>query len=203
MVAVEKRVWTPEEYFAFEQSHDQRYELLDGMIRLMSGASAIHNEIVMNTSASLHGQLRKRPCKVYVTDMRVKLSGQRSYVYPDVVVVCGNPILADNRFDTLLNPTLLIEVLSPSTEAYDRGKKAEHFRTMETLQEYLLIAQERTHMEHYRRVDGSWVVEDVNDADAIITLQSIECSLALADVYEKVDFSQAEPPAPDWNTTLE
>ena len=194
MVAVEKRVWTPEEYLAYERASQERHELINGEIRLMSSASEEYVTIVINTASSLHSQLRKRPCKTYASDLRVKLKGNASYSYPDVIVVCGERILEDDKFDTLLNPTVIFEVLSPSTEVYDRGRKFEFYRALESLQEYVLIAQDRPHVEHYRRADDEWILQDFDSLESTLTLASIECALTLADIYEKVDFSDPPPP---------
>ena len=198
MVAVEKRVWTPEEYLAYERASQERHELINGEIRLMSGASEEQVTIVINTASSLHSQLRKRPCKTYASDLRVKLKGNASYAYPDVVVVCGERMLEDDKFDTLLNPTVIFEVLYPSTEVYDRGRKFEFYRALDSLQEYVLIAQDRPHVEHYRRADDEWILQDFDSLESTLTLASIECTLTLADIYEKVDVSNPPPlfPAP-------
>jgi len=194
MVAIRGQVWTEAAYLAFERSSEERHEYLDGHIYLMSGASANHNLVVGNAYAALHAQLRKRPCVIYPSDMRVKVRPSGLYTYPDISVVCGTPQFADDEHDTLLNPTLLIEVLSPSTESYDRGKKFQNYRMLDSLQEYVLIAQDSTRIERYtRQADDEWLLKDVSQVEAVLELPSIQCSLALADVYEKVTFEN-EPP---------
>ena len=130
---------TPEDYLALERSADFKSEYFDGEIFAMTGASEPHNTIVANTLSEIRQQLKKRPCKVYANDMRVKVDPTGLYTYPDVVVVCGKARLEDAHLDTLLNPTLIVEVLSDSTEAYDRGRKFEHYRKLESLAEYVLI----------------------------------------------------------------
>lgn len=187
MSALPKTIMTPEEYLAFERIHEVKHEYVQGEIFAMTGASWNHNRIVANALASLHMQIRRGPCNICPSDMRVK-SSPRNYHYPDVVVVCGDPQFEGNEFDTLLNPTVIIEVLSPSTEAYDRGKKFEFYRALPSLQEYLLIAQDRVSIDHYVRREGQWWLTSANRLEDTITLPSIDCTLALADVYEKIAF---------------
>ncbi|MCB9456599.1 MAG: Uma2 family endonuclease [Anaerolineaceae bacterium] len=193
MSALPEIPWTGKDYLAFERESDEKHEFVDGVVYAMTGASERHNLVTGSAYASLYSQLRKRPCRVYPSDMRVKVAQTGIYTYPDISIVCEPPRFEDDRQDTLLNPVVLIEVLSPSTENYDRGKKFQHYRTLESLQEYLLIAQDSPHIEHYRRqADNQWLLTDVAQADAVIELPSIACTLALADVYEKVDFEEAE-----------
>lgn len=184
---------TPEEYLAFERASEFRHEYFGGEVYAMSGASEKHNLITLNIAASLHGQLRKRPCKVYSESMRVKMKALRSYAYPDVVALCGDPQFADDEFDMLLNPQVIIEVLSPSTEGYDKTGKFVHYRQLESLQEFLLVAQVAPHIEHYvRQTDGSWQLRDILGIHAQLTIDTIGCDLMLEDVYEKVSFAGDE-----------
>jgi Uma2 family endonuclease len=181
---------TPEEYLAVERKAEYKSEYLAGEVFAMSGASEAHNLIAGNVFAALHAQLRKRPCKVYPSDMRVKVSATDLYTYPDVTVVCGEAQFDDDRQDTLLNPTVIVEVLSPSTEGYDRGAKFEHYRKLESLREYVLIAQDKHHVEHYvRQPDNQWLLSETDSLPDTIHLPSINCDLALADVYDKVDIA--------------
>ena len=193
MVANAQKKWTVEEYLAFERSSEEKHEYYAGEIFAMSGASREHNLIVTNTVVSLGSQLRGRPCEVYPSDMRIKVSAIK-YTYPDVSVVCDEPQFMDGEFDTLLNPTFIVEVLSSSTENYDRGKKSEHYRTLESLQEYVLIAQNEVHVEHYIRASGKWVLTEAKTLEAAIELPSIGCKLLLADVYDKVTFATDNSP---------
>jgi Uma2 family endonuclease len=187
MVAQLKVAVSEEEYLARERAGEDRHEYRRGEIVAMVGASREHNLIVTDTVRSLGTQLRKRPCELYSNDMRLKIATLGKYTYPDIVVVCGEPRFADDYVDNLLNPTVLIEVLSPSTEAYDRGEKFEHYRAIDSLREYLLIAQDRYHIDHFvRQDDGQWLLRDADGLAATLTLASIGCQLALADVYEKV-----------------
>lgn len=181
---------TPEDYLATERSAEFKSEFFNGEIFAMSGASQSHNTIVLNVGAELRQQLKKRPCKAYVNDMRVKVNLTGLYTYPDVAVVCGKAQFDDAHFDTLLNPTLIIEVLSDSTEAYDRGRKFEHYRKLESLVEYVLIAQNRPHVESYRRQpDQQWLLAECEGLDGIVHLPSIGCELALAEIYDKLELS--------------
>ena len=133
-------------------------------------------------------QLKARPCTTYPSDMRVKVSPTGLYTYPDVTVVCGEARFEDNQQDTLLNPTLIVEVLSESTEAYDRGGKFAHYRKLTSLMEYVLITQTKPHIEHYvRQPDNQWLLSEADSVPDTIHLPSIECHLALAEVYDKVD----------------
>lgn len=189
MSAMEKDHWSPEDYLAFERSSDQKHEYLAGSIYAMAGVSRNHNLIASQVNGIFYMQLRQRPCEHYQGDMRLKVTATGLYTYPDVLVVCDTPIFDDKHKDTLLNPTVLVEVLSPSTENYDRGKKFQHYRALPSLQDYLLIAQDSTHVEHYtRQPDEHWLLADFTDLQATIHLTSINCTLLLADIYEKVVF---------------
>lgn len=195
---------TEAEYLEFERSSELKHEFLDGEIYAMSGASRAHNLICMTASFLLYSQLRGRPCETYQSDMRVKVPATGLYTYPDVTVVCGQVELADEAFDTLLNPTIIIEVLSPSTERYDRGRKFQHYRKLPSLQEYVLIAQDAPRIEHYRRgQDGTWLLTDASGLEAVVQLPAIGCTLALSEVYEQVAFTaeeQEETPQNDEET---
>ncbi|MDT5062467.1 MAG: hypothetical protein QOH63_2926 [Acidobacteriota bacterium] len=180
--------YTPEEYLALERQAEYKSEYFNGEIFAMTGASRKHNLVAGNVFASLHGQLKKRPCEIYPSDMRVKVSPTGLYTYPDVVIVCGEPIFDDKQKDTLLNPTVLVEVLSKSTASYDRGEKFEHYRKLDSLAEYLVIAQNKHHVEHYaRQLDNRWLLSETDDIQTTIHLSSIECDLALVDIYDKVE----------------
>jgi Uma2 family endonuclease len=179
---------TPEEYLALERQAEYKSEYFNGEIFAMTGASRRHNLVAGNVFASLHVQLKKRPCEIYPSDMRVKVSSTGLYAYPNVVIVCGEPIFDDKQKDTLLNPTVLVEVLSKSTASYDRGEKFEHYRKLDSLAEYLVIAQNKHHVEHYvRQPDNRWLLSETDDIQTTIHLSSIECDLALVDIYDKVE----------------
>ena len=150
-----EKTWTPAEYLAFErEQHDAKHEYLDGRIipmaetiHGMAGASLAHNRIVSNLVISLGTQMRGRPCDVFSSDMCLHIPATGLYTYPDIAALCDEPRFEDDQLDVLLNPSLIIEVLSPSTEAYDRGAKFDHYRSIASLQTYLLIAQDRAHVE--------------------------------------------------------
>jgi Uma2 family endonuclease len=183
-----KRIWTEAEYLAFERSSEQKHEFLNGEIFAMAGAKENHNLIVTNVIATLHSQVRKRPCRVYPTDMRIKSTATGLHTYPDVVVVFDTPQFEYVERDTLLNPTVIIEVLSPSKEAYERGEKFQNHRTIKSVQECVLISQDNLLLEHYIRQQNHWLVNFPDTLGAVITLPSIDCTLVLSDVYEKVTF---------------
>lgn len=191
-MALPKTYVREEDYLEMERASETKHEYYNGEVFEMAGASRKHTIITMNTGASLHAQLRKRPCTVHQSDLRVKIPATRFYTYPDVVVVCGEALFDDRYEDILLNPTLIAEVLSPSTEAYDRGEKFRLYRTSASLQEYLLISQEKVYIEHFQRDGDAWRLQDADALEAVITLSSIGCTLALADVYEKVRFEEAD-----------
>jgi Uma2 family endonuclease len=176
-----------QEYLALEKQAAYKSEYIAGTIVAMSGASREHNLIVTNIVTSLGQQFRGRSCKVYANDMRVKMPASDLYVYPDVVVVCGTPQFEDSDLDTLLNPTLVIEVLSQSTEFRDRGVKAQGYRLIDSLTEYLLIAQDRCRIEQYtRQADNQWLLVDFYTLEETVNLVSTRCTLLLQDVYDRV-----------------
>ena len=190
---------TPQAYLAQERDAETKSEYYAGQVYAMSGASEAHNLIVWNVGGELRSRLKKRPCKGYPSDMRVKVSPTGLYTYPDVTVVCGKPEFDDKRKDTLLNPTVIIEVLSESTEAYDRGKKFAHYRTLESLAEYLLIAQDAVAIDDYvRQLGGGWMLTAYRGLKAVAMIDAIDCELPLAEVYDKVEGLDGG----DWGRTL-
>lgn len=202
---------TEEEYLAIERQAEYKSEYYRGKVYPMAGgskrsaldvtaeagASETHNLITVNIAVELHGMMKNRPCKVYSSDMRVRIQATGSDTYPDVVVVCGKAIFDNTIKDTLINPMVIIEVLSESTEAYDRGKKFEKYRLIPELREYGLVAQDRPYVEVFTRSDATaqWVLSEATGADAAIELLSIECTLPLADIYSKVEFDEQLEPA--------
>ena len=180
--------YTPEEYLALERQAQCKSEYYAGEVFAMAGASRWHNLIVANVIGELRSQLKGRPCTTYPSDMRVKISPTGLYTYPDVIVVCGEAQFEDTQQDTLLNPTLIVEVLSESTEAYDRGGKFAHYRKLASLMEYVLIAQTKSHIEHYvRQPDNRWLLEEAESLHGTVHFPAIDCHLSLAEVYNKVD----------------
>jgi len=178
--------YTAEEYLTLERSAAYKSEFHDGQIYAMTGASREHNLVSGNIYRELSLQLKKRPCEAYINDMRVKAVEANSYHYPDIAVVCGTPQFEDAQVDTLLNPTVLIEVLSPSTEAYDRGGKFAHYRKISTLREYLLVSQDQPSIERYKRQGDVWILTEAVGREASVPLESIDCVLSLREVYDKV-----------------
>jgi Uma2 family endonuclease len=180
---------TPEEYLRLERAAETRSEYLDGQMIPMPGASREHNLIVANLLLTLGNELFDRPFEIYPSEMRVKVNFTGLYTYPDVVVAASHPHFEDHHVDTLLDPILLIEVLSKSTESYDRGRKFSHYRAVESLLEYVLVTQSECRIEQYvRQADGKWLYAESTDPDGSIELSSIACRLPLTRVYHKVEF---------------
>lgn len=187
---------TPQEYLDLERKSEIRSEYIDGEMFAMSGASERHILIVANLQGEIWSQLRGKPCKVYPTEMRVKVSPTGMYTYPDIAALCGKAELEDAHVDTLLNPSVIIEVLWDSTEAYDRGEKFAHYRRIDSLREYVLVSQNKIRVEHYRRDGDEWILSEISGADAVLPLESIDCHVAVSTIYEKVEFDQALTDSP-------
>jgi Uma2 family endonuclease len=203
MSAVPKIYLTPTEYLAFERQSDIKHEYFRGELFAMAGASRQHVTISTNLAYLLVGQLKGRSCNVFNGDMRVKVSPTGLYTYPDASVVCGRPRFEDKELDVLLNPTVIVEILSKSTEAYDRGEKFAQYRTLDTLADYLLISQDRPLIERFtRQPDGVWLFTESAGLDAVMPIESIQCQLPLAEVYDRVEFDQP-PPAPKLSVVKE
>ena len=179
--------YTSEEYLEFERKSVVRHEYLDGEIYEMAGANKQHNIISTNIVRLLGNQLFDRDCNVFGGDMRVKITATEKYTYPDIVAVCGEENYEDETEDTLLNPSLIIEILSKSTEAYDRGGKFEYYQTIESFQEYILIAQEPFRVEQYVRKDKNiWTYFEFRDSEDVLKFDSIGGELKLKDIYHKI-----------------
>jgi len=187
-----KHFITQEEYLEFERAAFEKHEYFDGEMFDMSGASLEHAGITSNINATFALQLKGRPCKSFQSDLRIHIPETGLYTYPDVIVVCGKPQLLDDTYlDTLLNPDLIVEVLSPSTAEYDMNVKFEHYRKIDSLKEYVLVWQDKKRVARYtKRDDESWILNDFIGDDAHIDLTSIECSLSMDDIYDKVDLSE-------------
>lgn len=196
MAAHPKRKYTLEEYFDLERSTNERFEYWNGEIYSMSGVSENHAQIETNSVTLLSNNLRERPCRVFPANMRLKVPSLPPYRYGDVSALCGQPSFEKiGGVDALTNPTLIIEVLSDSTEAYDRGDKFTHYKSIPSLREYLLLAQHRPHITQYvKQEDGSWSYREVNDLSASVHLTSVDCVLELSEVYRDVTFSAAPSP---------
>ena len=187
-VAIQTQL-TPEEYLTRERKAITKSEFVRGKIVAMAGASYNHTVITMNISGELYLQLKNRECTVHTNDMRVKASATSSYFYPDVVVVCDKPRFEDDTFDTLLNPIVLIEVLSPSTEDDDRIDKFSHYQQLASLQEYILVLQDEVHVEHYMRHETLWKPTEFRSIENLLSLTSIACELSLRDIYRRIEFA--------------
>lgn len=180
---------SPEDYLAQERNAEFKSEYLNGEIYAMAGASRNHNQITSNLVVSLGSQLANEPCGVYVSDMKVRTRTTETskYSYPDVVMTCGEELFEDSQGDVLLNPQIIIEVLSNSTEAYDRGLKFFHYQLIPSLQEYLLVSQHYCRIEHYqRRADKQWVYREFHQMEDTIPLATVDCLLQVKDVYRRV-----------------
>jgi Uma2 family endonuclease len=197
MSTAPKRRYTEAEYLAIERDVEAKHEYYRGEMFAMSGASRQHNQLTFNLALCLGQQLANRKCIAYTNDMRVKVESTTLYTDPDAVITCHEPRFLDKEVDTLLNPQVIIEVLSDSTEKYDRGKKFEHYRTIPSLREYVLISQDRAHVDRFSlNEQGQWVLSDATGLEAVVELSAVDCRLPLAEVYAKVEFEPAPDPAP-------
>lgn len=175
-----------EEYLDLERAADERHELIDGEMFAMSGGTREHSLIAVNIGSGLHAALRSKLCEVFNSDMRIRIEAMSRYTYADALAVCGPPQFLDEKRDTLLNPTAIFEVLSDSTESYDRGEKFAGYRTLPSLQEYVLVSQKQKLVEHFhRQADGSWLLR-VSGAGESVSLPSLGCELSVDEIYFKV-----------------
>jgi Uma2 family endonuclease len=177
---------TPEEYLALERKAEYKSEYIDGTVYSMAGSSERHNLITGNLITELNIQLRQIPCRVYPSDLKVRIPNSKRFFYPAVSVVCGETEFADNERDIILNPVLIVEVLSESTAAFDRGKKFQSYQQIESLKEYLLVAQDEYLVEHFLRQEKEhWLYTKLSGLEASVTLPTIKCELALSEIYNK------------------
>jgi len=185
---------TEEEYLAIDRAAEVRSEFLDGEMWAMSGGSMQHSRLAMNISAELYNALRGSNCEVFTSDLRVRVMPRRMYAYPDVTVVCGTPQLADDRQDILVNPAVIFEVLSPTTEKYDRGAKFRHHLTIDTLKDYILVDQFAMRIEQYTRgTAGAWTFRAYRQPEDESKIDSIAVSLPLGRIYDRVELPPPEP----------
>jgi Uma2 family endonuclease len=176
------------EYLAIERAASYRSEYLDGQIVAMSGRSRAHSLIAANLIRVLGTALRDRPCEVHGSDLRCYVEAGDLYTYPDVTVICDPPRFEDEAADTVMNPVVIIEVLSPATEAFDRGEKFARYRLLPSLREYVLVAQHRPRVERFTLRDGEWVLSEASGLEAAIELSTVGCTLLLDEVYAKLSF---------------
>jgi len=185
---------TPEQYLEMDRASQFRNEFYNGRVYAMSGGSYRHAMLISNIGYGLRSRMGSQACQVLTSDLRVRVDPAGLYTYPDVVVVCGEPVFADTHVDTLLNPAFLVEVLSRSTEAYDRGFKSAQYRSLRSLQEFALVSQVEPRVEVFRRQpDGHWLFMEFVGLSAVCRFESLDISVAMADVYDKIAFD-ADPP---------
>ncbi|MGC9503309.1 Uma2 family endonuclease [Baaleninema sp.] len=190
-VATESKRYTPEEYLEREANAEERHEYIDGDITVMAGGTPNHNRILLNLAGYLNFMVRKQPYEVFVAEQRLWIPDRRIYTYPDVMVVSGEIRLQEGRNDTILNPLVIAEVLSPSTRGYDKGDKFSVYRRLESFREYLLIEQDSPHVEHYLKTDvDRWLFAEYHGLEASFKLGSIDLEIQLEDLYEKVELSE-------------
>jgi Uma2 family endonuclease len=185
-------VFTPEEYLRLERQSEIRHEFLDGCVYAMAGESVAHSTICFNLAVVVGSRIQGGPCRGFSPNMKVRAGEKGLYAYPDLMVVCGEPAFRDERGDVLTNPTVIFEVLSPSTEAYDRGEKFARYRAqIETLRDYVLVSQHAPRVEHHTRLtDAAWSREEIDGTDATLLLASIGCELPLSEIYSRIDFAK-------------
>lgn len=191
--AAEENRMTAAEYLKMERQSEHKHQFVDGQVFAMTGASRNHNRVSMNLAGEIHAQMKDSPCEAFLNDMRVKISEFGNYVYPDLVFTCDKPEFEDDVLDTLLNPQVVVEVLSESTEKYDRGKKFAGYRSLPSLHTYILISQDAARVEMFQRQDnGDWLMSVVDGLDGTLKLSQPPLKLKLADLYARVEFSNAE-----------
>ena len=194
-IGAAQTILSPEEYISFERkfvpdAETVRHEYVKGKIISMSGASRAHNLISFNIAAELHPQIIDREIEAYLGEMRVGSPTIASYFYPDIVVVSQEPTFEDDVFDTLLNPIVIIEILSPSTEAFDRGEKFSHYRQIKSLQEYIIVSQDKVNVERFLRRPDEWGYTSFQELNQKVPITSIACELSLEKIYESVTFPE-------------
>ncbi len=186
------RRYTPEEYLELERKAAFKSEYRNGDITAMSGTSPEHNTIALNLASEVRAQLRGRDCNVFMSDVRLLVPPTGFYTYPDVMAVCGGAQFAPGELETLTNPSMIAEVLSRATEAYDHGEKFDDYKTIPSLREYLLIAQNRVLIEQFVRRGEEWVRTEYRDIDDTLVLESIGCAIPLREIYARLPYASGE-----------
>lgn len=193
MQVTEQRYYTPEEYLKLEEAADYKSEYIDGKIIPMSGGTANHNRISLNLGSALNFAFRQQNYEVFAVDLRLWIPQKRIYTYPDVMIVAGEPAYFNNRTDMITNPQVIVEVLSKSTKGYDREDKFEAYRTISPFQEYLLIDQNRIHVEQFSKIGKKqWTLREYDEEDEAIALATVPFEISLQDLYNKVNFQLVE-----------
>lgn len=196
MAAERVPLYTPEQYLEMEEDAEFKSEYISGEIFALAGATPRHVTINNNIASELHSCFKGRPCQAYANDLRVTVVPTGLRTYPDVIAVCGEPQFHPDDQNSLTNPTVLVEVLSPKTEAFDRGEKFAHFRRLDSFQEYVLVSQNRVRVEHFaRQPDGRWLLTELSEPSQTLALSSVGCQIPLSDIYDRVRFEEA-PAAP-------
>ena len=191
--AQEKKIYTPEEYLKFEVNSEERHEFINGEVTCVAGGTPNHNQIALNLGGTLNFELKRQSYRVYVTDQRLWIPEKRIYTYPDVMVIQGELQLQEGRKDTIINPLIIIEVLSKSTRSYDKDEKFSAYRTIPTFQEYILIDQYTMQIEQYFKTGkNSWNFSEYYDANETLFLKSIDFEITLEDIYDRVEFENTE-----------
>lgn len=191
MSAVTKRKLSVADYLAFERSAEQKHEFLNGEAFAMAGASREHNILKENLSVELGGRLKGGPCRTFSSDQRVKVERTGLYTYPDLVIVCGQATYDPDDRDTLVNPQVIFEILSPSTESYDRGAKFRHYQRLPSVKEYVLVSQDQVQLERFvRQPDETWVLKTFDGEDGEFSLVTVAVTVPLADLYRGVEISE-------------
>lgn len=198
MTGTSSQKLTPQEYLAIERAADFKSEFFDGEMFAMAVISKDHSRITVNLTGGFHTAIRGKDCELFSSDLRVKVSANGLYTYPDLTIVCGPVDVEDQQADVLLNPTLIIKVLSPGTERYDRGKKFDLYRESESLKEYVLVSQDQYRVEQFLRGSGAeWGYRVAFKEDDIVEFPSVGCSIPLKDIYARVVFPPERVVAPE------
>jgi Uma2 family endonuclease len=190
---VEETYYSPDEYLALERAAEEKSEYLDGIIYLMSGGTVEHSTISLNIGSELRAQLKGKRCRAFESNMKIGIPDSRLFSYPDASVVCGEPVFRDQYRDVIINPTVIVEVLSSSTERFDRGKKFARYQQLESFTDYVLIAQDEPRVEHFaKQANGTWILTIVEGLENQLHLPSLDCVLSRNEIYDRVKFPKEE-----------
>jgi Uma2 family endonuclease len=194
-----RRRYTAEEYLELERAAESRHEFLDGQIFAMAGESLSHSRICINLAIEAGSKLKGKPCEALSPNMKVRTSSASLFAYPDLTIVCGAPQFHDTKRDVLTNPQVIFEVLSPSTEIYDRTTKFQRYRMgNETLTDYVLVSQDKTFVEHFtRQADGNWLYRSFSETADVLRIETVDCELSLNEIYDRVEFQEQAPEEPE------
>ncbi len=187
-LAAEKKILSGEQYLELERKAEFKSELINGEMYAMAAVTRKHNRIALNVASFLNNFLQGKPCRIYFADLRVQVSKAGMFTYPDLVITCGNEIMADKRQDTLLNPKCILEILSDSTEKYDRGEKFSHYQNLESLEEYILISQNQTKAESFlRQDDNKWLYQKVEGLENEFSIHSVDAKIKMEEIYRNTE----------------